>query len=70
MDAISIAGRWAYSTKAPKAIAHACKRLAAFKYKQRDAALFEVTAIEAGTVIAPVGIPADIRAVLLPFRKS
>ena len=50
-DAISITGRWAWSLTAPPDIAQACARLAAFLYKQRDAQLFDVTAIEAGTVI-------------------
>jgi hypothetical protein len=69
MDAISVVGRWAYSTTAPNDIAQACTRLAAFYYKQRDAQLFDVTAIEAGTVLAPVAIPADVRAVLKPYVK-
>ena len=69
MDAISIVGRWAYSTDAPNDIVHACKRLASFYYKQRDQQMFDVTAIEAGVVIAPVGIPADIRRILNPHVR-
>ena len=64
MDAISITGRWAFSTAAPKDIVQACSRLAAFYYKQRDQQMFDVTAIEAGVVISPVGIPADVRRIL------
>jgi hypothetical protein len=69
MDAISITGRWAYSETAPDDIAQACTRLAAFLYKQRDAQLFDVTAIEAGTVLTPVGIPSDVRTMLAPYIK-
>ena len=69
MDAISIVGRWSYSTSAPDDIAQACIRLAAFYYKQRDQQMFDVTAIEAGVVISPVGIPADVRRILNPRTK-
>ena len=69
MNAITIVGKWAYSTSAPDDIAQACTRLAAFLYAQRDAQLFDVTAIEAGTVLTPVGIPVDVKAILQPYRK-
>ena len=69
MDAISVVGKWAYSESAPDDIAQACRRLAAFYYKQRDQQMFDVTAIEAGTLISPVGIPADIRRILDPHVK-
>jgi hypothetical protein len=69
MDAISITGRWAYSTSAPNDIVQACNRLAAFYYKQRDQQMFDVTAIEAGTLISPVGLPADVRRILDPRVK-
>jgi len=69
MDAISVTGRWAWSTTAPDDIAQACARLAAFLYKQRDAQLFDVTAIEAGTVLTPVGIPVDVKVTLLPYVR-
>jgi len=69
MDAISVVGKWAYSTTAPNDIVQACTRLAAFLYAQRDAALFDVTAIEAGTVLTPVGIPVDVKAILKPYIR-
>ena len=70
MDAIEIVGRWGYSTdtNTPESIKQACKRLAAFYYKQRDAALFDVTAIEGGTVIKPQGLPGDVGRLIEPFR--
>ena len=69
MDAITIVGRWAYSTTAPDDIKQACKRLAAFYYRQKDAPLSDVTAIEAGTVISTPGIPTDVRMILRTYVK-
>ncbi len=69
MNAISIVGKWAHSTSAPDDIKQAASRLAAFYYRQRDTQMFDVTAIEAGTVLAPVGIPADVRRILNPHVR-
>ena len=69
MGAISIIGRWAYSESAPDDIVQACRRLASFYYRQRDQQMMDVTAIEAGVVLAPVGIPADVRRILNPYIK-
>ena len=69
MDAISIIGRWSYSTAAPDDVSHACRRLASFYYRQRDQQMMDVTAIEAGVVLAPVGIPADVRRILNPYVR-
>ena len=69
MDAIIVVGRWAYSTDAPDDIVQACRRLAAFYYRQRDQQMMDVTAIEAGVVLAPVGVPADVRRILAPYVK-
>jgi hypothetical protein len=69
MDAIEITGKWAYSTTASDGIAQACVRLASFMYRQKDAQLMDVTAIEAGVVLAPVGIPADVRTILNTYRR-
>ncbi len=68
-DAISIAGRWAYSTTAPDDIVQACTRYTAFMYRAKDAPLTDVTAIEAGTVIRTPGMPADVKSILMPYRK-
>ncbi len=67
--AISIAGKWAYSTTAPADVVQAAVRLAAFYYRQKDAALQDVTAIEAGVVVQPVAIPADVQALLRPYKR-
>lgn len=69
-NAISIAGRWAYSTSAPDDVRHACTRLAGFYYRQKDAQVFDVTAIpDAGVMTVPVGIPADVKLMLNPYRR-
>jgi hypothetical protein len=69
MDAIKVIGKWAYSEEAPNDIAQACKRLASFYYRGKDAPLTDVTAIEAGVVIRTPDIPADVRAILKPYVK-
>lgn len=68
-DAITILGRWAYSTTAPAQIQHACKRWAAYIYRQKDAQMYDVTAIEAGVLVQPQGIPLDVRNLLQPFVR-
>ena len=69
MDAISIVGRWAYSTEAPADVAQACVRLASNYFRAKDAPLTDVTAIEAGVVIKTPGMPADVKMMLRPYVK-
>lgn len=67
---IEITGRWAYSTGAPNDIKHACRRLASYYYRQKDAQVFDTTAMpEAGVLIIPQGIPHDVKLTLDPYRK-
>ena len=69
-NGIEITGRWAYSSAAPADIAQACARWAAYFYKQRDAQVFDVTAIpDAGVITIPQGIPADVKMLLDPYVK-
>jgi len=70
-DAITITGRWAYSTTAPTDIEHACIALTAWLYRRRssigndsDRAL----ATGDGVVILPGRIPQDIKSVLDVYR--
>ena len=69
MDAISVVGRWSYSTTAPADVAQACVRLASVYFRAKDSPLTDVTAIEAGVVIKPPGMPADVMMKLKPYRK-
>lgn len=67
--AIAISGVWAYSENAPADIRDACAFLAAFYYRQKDQPYTDVTAVEAGIVVRPVGIPAHIKVMLDMYRK-
>lgn len=67
---ISITGRWAYSVTPPQDIIHATTRLAAFYYRQKDAQVFDTTAIpDAGVITIPQGVPKDVQIILAPYRK-
>jgi len=69
-NAISITGKWAYSETAPSDIAHVCKRLAAYIYRQKDNAGDLDRAVIAGnSTILPAQIPSDIRLMLAPYRR-
>lgn len=69
-NAIAIVGRWAYSTTAPNAVAQAAKRLAAYLYRQKDAQVFDVTAMpEAGVIQVPQGMPRDVKLMLAPYVR-
>jgi hypothetical protein len=64
-NGIEITGRWAYSSAAPADVSQACARWAAYMYRQRDAQVFDTTAIpEAGVIQIPQGIPADVKVLL------
>lgn len=69
-NGITVAGKWAWSTTAPENIIQACARLAGYFYKQKDAQIFDVTAIpEAGIIQIPQGIPRDVELLLEPYVK-
>ena len=69
-NAITITGKWAYSTSAPSDIAHVCKRLAAYIYRQKDNAGDLDRAVIAGnSTILPAQIPNDIRLMLTPYKR-
>jgi len=69
-DAITVSGKWAYSEEAPDDIQHACIRLVSYYYKQKDAQVFDVTAIPgSGEIVIPKGLPADVKQILDNYRK-
>lgn len=70
-DAIAIVGRWAYSTTAPDDVKHACKRLAAYLFKQRDNMddLDRPVASTDGMMLLPGGLPKDVKQLLSAYRK-
>ena len=69
-NAITVTGKWAYSTSAPSDIAHVCKRLASYIYRQKDNAGDLDRAVIAGnSTILPAQIPNDIRLMLTPYKR-
>ena len=69
-NAITIVGKWAYSTTAPSGVAQATLRLAAYMYRQKDAQVFDVTAMpEAGVITVPQGMPKDVKLMLQPYVR-
>jgi len=70
-NAITIDGRWAYSTTVPADIAHACKRLTAFIYRQKDtnADIDRPLLTGDGVVIMPSTMPGDVASILKPYRR-
>lgn len=67
--AIAITGRWGFSIQPPYDIQQAAMRLAAFYYRQKDAQLADVTAIEAGVVIQTPAMPADVLGLIKAYRR-
>ncbi|GIV82782.1 MAG: hypothetical protein KatS3mg051_2136 [Anaerolineae bacterium] len=69
-NAIAITGRWAYSVTPPDDIVHACIRLAAYLYRQKDNATDLDRPVIAGNVtLLPAQLPADIQSLLAPYRR-
>lgn len=69
-SAIVIVGKWAYSATPPADIQQACRRLAGYLYQLKDSQVYDVTAdMSSGALIIPKGIPADVKALLDPYRK-
>lgn len=68
---VTVTGKWAWSTTPPDDIVHACLRLAGYYFRQRDAGVFDTTAIpDAGIIQVPQGIPRDVQMILAPYRKG
>ena len=67
---ISVAGTWGYASTTPADINQACIRYASYLYHQKDAQVFDVTAItEIGQIVIPQGIPRDVKLLLDPYRR-
>ena len=70
-DAITIDGRWAYSTTAPDDIGFICQRYVAWLYRQRENRTGDDdrTIIAGNATLLPSTIPADIQAALRPYVR-
>ncbi|MFQ5433841.1 MAG: hypothetical protein ACE5FD_03105 [Anaerolineae bacterium] len=70
-NAITVTGKWAWSTTPPDDVKHACIELSAYIYKSRDAGPDQDRAIVAeGIFVAPSAIPNRIKEILRPYIKS
>lgn len=69
-DAISITGKWGWSTAPSDDIKRVCKRLAVFFYRSKDSQVFDMTAFtEGGTARINRRIPSDVIEMLAPYVK-
>lgn len=69
-DAITVSGKWAYSTSAPNDIVHACIRLAGYLYRQQDNSSDLDRPVYVGNAtVLPAQLPNDIKMILAPYRK-
>lgn len=68
---ISVAGTWGWSTTAPADIQHACIRLTAFFYRQKDnsADIDRPIVTGDGVTIMPSALPEDVTKLLAPYRR-
>ena len=70
-DEISIAGTWGYSTNLPLSIEHACIRLVAFLYRQKDTSsdVDRPLITGDGVTIMPTNLPSDVRLMLDGYKR-
>lgn len=71
-NAISIAGKWAFSTTAPSDIVQATLRLAAWFYRQRDTSndtFSSAILTPSGVTILPADMPKDVQAILKQYVR-
>lgn len=68
---ISVAGTWGFSTTPPYDIKHACVRLAAFLYRQKDTSsdIDRPMITGDGVTIMPSSIPQDVRSILDNYKR-
>ncbi|MDX2141386.1 MAG: phage head-tail connector protein [Chloroflexota bacterium] len=69
--AVRVTGRWAFSVSAPPDIAHACLRLAAYLYRQKDTTTEVGTSAASpdGVIALPARLPLDVQALLHGYRR-
>ena len=68
-NAITVVGKFAYSTTAPADIVHATLRLSLWYYRQRDSSTdLDRPMLAEGVTILPSQIPADVTAILDAYK--
>jgi len=70
-NAISITGRWGWSTQPPADIVQAVIRLAAYLYRQRDnhSDLDRPVSVDGGMML-PTRFPADVMEICMQYRRT
>ncbi|MCL4251048.1 MAG: head-tail connector protein [Anaerolineae bacterium] len=71
-NAIQVTGRWAYCVTPPADIAHACVRLAAYLYRQKDTQTEIGDLARAtldGVLMLPPRLPRDVLDLLAPYKR-
>jgi len=67
-EAISVAGSWGYSATANASITSAAIRWTAYKYRQKDTGVYDVTAMpDTGVIMIPQGMPKDVYQLLRKY---
>ncbi len=69
--AISIVGKWGYSTSAPADIVAATIRLVSYMYRQRESNtdLDRAVSVADGMVLLPANMPNDVITMLAPYKR-
>lgn len=69
-NAISVEGKWAFSTSPPDDIVHATVRLAAYLYRQKDNAKeLDRTVIAGNATILPANFPSDVMTIIRHYKR-
>ena len=68
-NAITIVGKWAYSTSAPADIVLACNRLVLYWFRMREGDGDRTMTNAAGMLILPAQLPRDVIDMLKPYRR-
>lgn len=67
---IAVEGRWAWSITPPDDIVHACVRLTAYLYRQKDnASDLDRTIIAGNSALLPSELPRDVLLLLSPYKR-
>ncbi len=67
---ISVTGYWAYSIQPPPDIELCCLRVAKWMYEMRETTRADAAVVtDMGAVLLPAALPADVIALLAPYRK-
>ena len=70
LEAAIVTGKWGWSVTAPKDIAMATRRLAAFLYRQKDSQVFDTTAMfEGGVLSIPQGVPRIVQLIIDRYTR-